>query len=58
MGMSLGIIVYVHAVWATDTPYTDLPDIPHTDVIHASASVRAEKGIANLESLLHLPVTY
>jgi hypothetical protein len=35
MGMSLGIGAHARAVWAVDAP--------HTDVVHANTSVRAEK---------------
>jgi hypothetical protein len=37
---SLGIGDHARAVWAVDAP--------HTNVVHANASVRAKKGMANL----------
>jgi hypothetical protein len=40
--MSLGIGAHARAVWAVDAP--------HTDVVHANASVRAEKGMTNLST--------
>jgi hypothetical protein len=48
MSMSLGISAHARAVWAVDTP--------HTDVVHANASVRAEKVWPT--SLLHLQATH
>jgi phosphate-selective porin len=42
MAVSLVIGAHARAIWAVDAP--------HTDVVHANASVRVEKGMANIST--------